>query len=256
MAHSFFFQQNRHSLGVRCQEATAEHAADTNAVGVGEQLHIDVAYLAVQIVDAGRNRVAWLECCAARQSSTDRLRRHINLQGDGFLLTGIDGGKCVCDQLDGCGFDCGAAETQFDFTLHAVHAAAFSGAGLDVTADDLCVYTATIGVVDLRHVYDLAVRHGELHLFHAVCTVLLLPGVEELHRRLALCHQFPGENGMLLMSQPDAAADNAANGRLGCTEFHILVGQDVLDGTAFLCGVFIKLPKSAAPIPPQPIFAI
>ena len=160
------------------------------------------------------------------------------MQGDGFLLTGIDGGKCVCDQLDGCGFDCGAAETQFDFTLHAVHAAAFSGAGLDVTADDLCVYTATIGVVDLRHVYDLAVRHGELHLFHAVCTVLLLPGVEELHRRLALCHQFPGENGMLLMSQPDAAADNAANGRLGCTEFHILVEQDVLDGTAFLCGVF------------------
>lgn len=40
------------------------------------------------------------------------------------------------------------------------------------------------------------------------------------------------------MVQPDAAPDNAADRRFGLSQFHIFVEQDMLGGTAFLCGVF------------------
>ena len=54
----------------------------------------------------------------------------------------------------------------------------------------------------------------------------------------ALCHQLAGEDRLLLVVQPDAAPDNAADRRFGLSQFHIFVEQDMLGGTAFLCGVF------------------
>ena len=184
----FFLQQNRHSLGVRCQEATAEHAADTNAVGVGEQLHVDVAHLTLEVVDAFRNAVAGANDGTACHGTVHPLRCHVDLHGNRCLLAGVAGGERIGDQLNRCRLNGGAAEPQFDLALQHL------GGRLEVAADDLRFGAATVTLIDLFHVHDLAVGEGELHGLHTAGAVVLLPGIEQLYLGIALDDQLSGEN--------------------------------------------------------------